>query len=146
MPFDSYLLSGVVNKLYLLGDYSDFLFKFRSLKSLESEFVSRLELSYIGEQSSVVSVSLVGNVAARDKDFIDALCEEFLASNLEEKNEEATRTIDFIDKQLFLILDSLQTAEGQLRQYRLDNNIFDVSAYASTVLSKFSALLIAVDT
>ena len=76
MPFDSYLLSGVVNKLYLLGDYSDFLFKFRSLKSLESEFVSRLELSYIGEQSSVVSVSLVGNVAARDKDFIDALCEE----------------------------------------------------------------------
>lgn len=140
VPFDSYLLSGVVNKLYLLGDYSDFLFKFRSLKSLESEFVSRLELSYIGEQSSVVSVSLVGNVAARDKDFIDALCEEFLASNLEEKNEEATRTIDFIDKQLFLILDSLQTAEGQLRQYRLDNNIFDVSAYASTVLSKLSSL------
>ena len=64
--------------------------------SLEEEFAARLQLSYIGEMSSVISVSLTGNVVARDRDFINALCTEFLEANLEEKNddEEISSLID----------------------------------------------------
>jgi capsular exopolysaccharide synthesis family protein len=79
-------------------------------------------------------------VVARDRDFINALCEEFLEANLEEKNEEATRTIDFINEQLGFISDSLRTSENRLRQYRRENNMVDVNGYTSTVLSKLSAL------
>ena len=140
VPFENFLMFATIDKLYLPTDNSEFLFRFRDFYSLEEEFASRLELSYIGEASSVVSVSLTGNVVARDRDFINALCEEFLEANLEEKNEEATRTIEFINEQLLFIFDSLQLSENRLRQYRRENNMVDVSAYTSSVLSKLAAL------
>ena len=140
VPFENFLLFATIDKLYLPADNIEFLFRFRSLYSLEEEFSSRLALSYIGEMSSVISVSLTGNVVARDRDFINALCEEFLEANLEEKNEEATRTIDFINEQLSFISDSLNASENRLRQYRRENNMVDVNGYTSTVLSKLSAL------
>ena len=140
VPFENFLLFATIDKLYLPTENVEFLFRFRDFYSLEEEFASRLQLSYIGEMSSVISVSLTGNVVARDRDFINALCEEFLEANLEEKNEEATRTINFINEQLAYIFDSLQTSENRLRQYRRQNNMVDINAYASSVLSKLSAL------
>ena len=140
VPFENFLMFATIDKLYLPTENIEFLFRFRDFYSLEEEFASRLQLSYIGEMSSVISVSLTGNVVARDRDFINALCEEFLEANLEEKNEEATRTINFINEQLAYIFDSLQTSENRLRQYRRQNNMVDINAYASSVLSKLSAL------
>ena len=140
VPFENFLMFATIDKLYLPTENIEFLFRFRDFYSLEEEFASRLQLSYIGEMSSVISVLLTGNVVARDRDFINALCEEFLEANLEEKNEEATRTINFINEQLAYIFDSLQTSENRLRQYRRQNNMVDINAYASSVLSKLSAL------
>ena len=99
VPFENFLMFATIDKLYLPTENIEFLFRFRDFYSLEEEFAARLQLSYIGEMSSVISVSLTGNVVARDRDFINALCEEFLEANLEEKNEEATRTINFINEQ-----------------------------------------------
>ena len=140
VPFENFLMFATIDKLYLPTENTEFLFRFRDFYSLEEEFAARLQLSYIGEMSSVISVSLTGNVVGRDRDFINALCEEFLEANLEEKNEEATRTINFINEQLAFIFDSLQTSENRLRQYRRENNMVDVNAYTSSVLSKLSAL------
>ena len=140
VPFENFLMFATIDKLYLPAENTEFLFRFRDFYSLEEEFAARLQISYIDEMSSVITVSLTGNVTARDRDFIDALCEEFLEANLEEKNAEATRTIDFINEQLAFIFDSLQTSENRLRQYRRENNMVDVNAYTSSVLSKLSAL------
>ena len=140
VPFENFLMFATIDKLYLPAENTEFLFRFRDFYSLEEEFAARLQLSYIGEMSSVISVSLTGNVVGRDRDFINALCEEFLEANLEEKNEEATRTINFINEQLAFIFDSLQISENRLRQYRRQNNMVDVNAYTSSVLSKLSAL------
>lgn len=140
VPFENFLMFATIDKLYLPTENMEFLFRFRDSYSLENEFASRLNLSYIGEMSSVISVSLTGNVVARDRDFINALCAEFLEANLEEKNEEATRTINFINEQLAFIFDSLQISENRLRQYRRQNNIVDVNTYTSSVLSKLFSL------
>ena len=140
VPFENFLMFATIDKLYLPVDNVEFLFRFRNIYSLEEEFASRLQLSYIGEMSSVVSVALTGNIVERDCDFINDLCEEFLEANLEEKNEEAIRTIDFINEQLACIFDSLQSSENQLRKYRSENNMVDVNSYASTILSKLSSL------
>ena len=140
VPFENFLMFATIDKLYLPAENTQFLFRFRNAYSLEEEFAARLQLSYIGEMSSVISVSLTGAVAARDRDFINALSTEFLEANLEEKNEEATRTINFINEQLAFIFDSLQTSENRLRQYRRQNNMVDINAYTSSVLSKLSAL------
>ena len=131
---------GTIVKLYSLDNNISFLFRFRDLGSLENEFASRLALSYVGEQSSVVGMSLVGNVTQRDKDFLNALANEFISVDLENKNMEAVRTIDFIDEQLSNLSDSLQSSEMRLRQYRREHNIIDVNSYTSGIYSKMTTL------
>ncbi len=108
---------------------------FRSLESLESEFSSRLSFS-IMEGTSVAVVSLVGERPDRDKDFINMLSNEFLADNLERKNLEANRTIDFIDNQLQSISDSLAVSTENIRNFRKENNIIDVNSYVSGLLAQ----------
>lgn len=139
-PFENNLMFATINKLYLPTINQEFLFRFRSLASLENEFASRISINYISEESSVVSLSLTGNVVERDKDFLNALGETFLAYNLNKKNQEAIRTIDFINQQLGYIADSLKSSEERLRRYRSEHNILDVNGYTSTVLSKLNLL------
>lgn len=125
-----------IHKLRELESQTSFFFRFRTINSLESEFAERLALNYVGDQSSVIALSLVGNDVERDKVFLDALSEEFLANNLEKKNSEAIRTIDFINDQLSYLLDSLNVSESQLRNFRLKNNIIDVNAYSGNLMAK----------
>ncbi|HPW89862.1 MAG TPA: polysaccharide biosynthesis tyrosine autokinase [Paludibacteraceae bacterium] len=139
VPFEHSLLFATVHKRNLV-DGGKFLLRFRTIESLESEFAGRLSLSYVGEMSSVISSTLVGDNIARDQDFLNALADEFLANNLGKKNAEAIRTIEFIDEQLGLIATSLSESEGRLREFRRDNNIIDVNSYMSSVLSKLVAL------
>lgn len=139
----SKLFSGTIEKLAMTPDQKTFYFRFRDIRSLEEEFANRLSLGYMGtnkDPSTVVSVTLTSDVPLRDQDFLNALAKEFLASNLEEKNEEANRTITFINDQLILLSDSLNSAEAKLRQYRAMNNIVDISSYSSQVLTKMNAL------
>ena len=125
-----------IHKLRELESQTSFFFRFRTINSLESEFAGRLALNYVGDQSSVIALSLVGNDVERDKVFLDALSEEFLANNLEKKNSEAIRTIDFINDQLGYLLDSLNFSESQLRDFRRKNNIIDINAYSGSLMAK----------
>ena len=137
------LFSMTVQKLYMLPEQQDFFFTFRTERSLEDEFAGRLQMGYLGstkDPSTVVSLTLTSNVTQRDQDFLNMLCKEFLASNLEEKNEEANRTIEFINEQLFMLSDSLNLSEAQLRQYRAMNNLVDISSYSSQVVSRLNEL------
>lgn len=139
-PFENNLMFATISKLYLPTINQEFLFRFRSMTSLENEFASRLAINYISEESSVISLSLVGNIVQRDKDFLDALGETFLAYNLNKKNQEAIRTIDFINQQLGYLADSLKTSEERLRRYRSEHNLLDINSHSSAILSKLNLL------
>lgn len=139
VPFEHSLMFATIRKNQL-SDGTKFLFRFRDIESLESEFAGRLSLGYVGEMSSVISATLVGDNILRDQDFLNALADEFLKNNLDKKNAEAIRTIEFIDEQLALISASLEESEGRLRAFRRDNNIIDVSSYAGAISSKLAAL------
>lgn len=135
VPFSNEYFSGTLNKNTNLSLSIPIYIGFRSIESLESEFSSRLSFS-IMEGTSVAVVSLVGDRPERDKDFINMLSSEFLADNLDRKNLEANRTIDFIDDQLQSISDSLAISNENIRKFRRENNIVDVSSYVSGLLAQ----------
>lgn len=111
-------------------------FKFRTKESLISDFASRLNFGYVTEGSSVLKIALVSDTPDRDIDFINKLCDTFLADNLSRKNDAATKTINFINEQLGLVSKSLTTSEGEMTNFRQTNKIVDVSSHTSDLLSK----------
>lgn len=114
-------------------------FRYRSRETLISEFSSRLRLSYVMEGSSVLEISLASETPQRDVDFINKLCDLYLMSNLERKNDAATKTINFIDEQLINVSRSLSTSEDNLTEFRKRHQIIDVGSLSNELMSKASA-------
>ena len=131
--------SVVVNKTDNFEPRKKINFAFLSNAYLIDYFTPRISLSFVTQNSTVLAVSLVGTVYQRDIDFLNALCDEFLLDNLNRKNEEANRTISFIDKQLSDISDSLRTSESHLQHFRKANQILDLNAYGSTILGHLTS-------
>lgn len=114
-------------------------FRFRSRESLIADFSTRLTINYVMEGSSVLELSLTSATPQRDVDFINKLCEVYLISNLERKNDAATKTIHFIDSQLASVSEMLSGSEEDLTSFRRKNQIIDVSRFSGELLSKASA-------
>ena len=114
-------------------------FRYRARESLISEFSSRLQLNYVMEGSSVLEISLSSETPQRDVDFINKLCDIYLMSNLERKNDAATKTINFIDEQLINVSKSLSSSEDNLTDFRKRNQIIDVGSLSNELMSKATA-------
>ncbi len=131
--------SVVVNKTATFEAHKEINFAFLSNSYLIDYFTPRISLSFVTQNSTVLAVSLEGTVYPRDVDFLNALCDEFLLDNLNRKNEEANRTIQFIDKQLNDISDSLKMSDNQLQHFRRTKQIVDINAYGSTILGHLTS-------
>jgi len=125
----------VYNVNNYLGN-ADLYFHFRTRESLVSDFSSRTTYGYVEEGSSVLNISLVSETPERDIDFINKLCETFLADNLDRKNDVANKTIKFIDNQLGVVSKNLAVSEGDMTNFRQSNKIVDVSSHTSELLGK----------
>jgi len=117
---------------------TEMFFRFRNHESLVSDFKSRLNFGFLGESSSVLQVTLISETPERDIDFINKLCETFLANNLERKNDAANKTIKFINEQLGLVSKSLTESQGEMTNFRQTNKIVDVTSHTSELLGKSS--------
>lgn len=113
-------------------------FRFRTRDDLIGDFASRLSLNYVMEGSSVLEISLSSETPARDVDFINKLCEIYLMSNLERKNDAASKTISFIDEQLNIVSQLLAISQDNLTDFRKRNQLIDVGSVTGEILVRAS--------
>ena len=114
-------------------------FCFRSRGSLIDEFLSRLTLNFVTEGSTVLRLSLVGEVPQRDCEFLDKLQDIYLLQNLERKNQVAENSIRFIESQLEELQGNLSVSEGAMTEFRQENKFSDVSSYAGQLIGQMTA-------
>lgn len=136
VPIQHNLFFLTVNNVNKYMGNTDMYFRFRTKESLVSDFSSRLNFGYVVEGSSVLKISLISDTPDRDMDFINKLCDTFLADNLDRKNDAANKTIQFIDTQLGLVSKSLTTSESEMTAFRQSNKIVDVTSHTSELLGK----------
>ena len=98
-----------------------------------NEFIGRVGLGFVGENSTVLRISMVSETPDRDCEFIDKLSAIFILENLERKNAVADNSLRFINHQINLLQQSLQVSEGAMTNFRQQNKIVDVSCIHSNV-------------
>ena len=113
-------------------------FRFRDHESLVNEFMSRLQLSFVTEGSTVLALGMISETPQRDCEFIDKLSEIYLLQNLEQKNAVADNSIKFINEQLEALQGSLQTSEGAMTDFRQENKFVDVNSEAGRLMGLVS--------
>jgi capsular exopolysaccharide synthesis family protein len=112
-------------------------FHFFSKNQLIGLYGGRLSSRLLMEGSSVIEISILGKVAQRDIDFLNLLNEQFFQENLDRKNEAADRSIQFIDRQIAIIKDSIDSSEAKLNSYQISSGLYssqDKSVNKSRVL------------
>lgn len=110
--------------------------KFRDKESLTNHYRGRLMVDAATRDGSIVMLSLEGTNKVKDMVFLDKLVELFIKNNLEKKNIEAKRIIDFIDDRLVDVSESLTLTENELQEFRSTNRIMDVSAQAQQIIDQ----------
>ncbi len=110
--------------------------QFYDKERLTDRYLSRLRIENATREGTIVRLSLQGTNKVQDMIFLNKLTEVYIQGNLEKKNQEAKRTIEFIEKQLNSVSDSLSLTETQLQEFRSRNRIMDVSAQAQQIIDQ----------
>lgn len=115
-------------------------FRFNDLHTLATKYRNKLKVNMTDKLSSILKLSITGHVAEKETDFLNKLSEIFIRYELEEKNQIAENTIEFIEDQLFNIRDSLSHAQDHLLTYQVDQDIVNLSAQGQKLFEKISQL------
>lgn len=116
------------------------LFRFNSFEGLISDWSNALNLKPLDDEASIVSIEVSTACPAKAQIFINKHLEMYLQRTLDKKNLFATNTINFIDRQLVSIADSLDITEVNLQDYRRNNQVVDLSFQAQRLFEQTKEL------
>jgi tyrosine-protein kinase Etk/Wzc len=113
-----------------------FYFYFESAERLANMYRSKLNISPISEDATLVTLSVTGFVREQEADYLNKLMDLYIKGGMELKNSIAKSTIVFINDQLGIISDSLSKAEATLENFKLTNNINDLSQEGALIQNR----------
>jgi|WetSurMetagenome_2_1015567.scaffolds.fasta_scaffold00109_8 tyrosine-protein kinase Etk/Wzc len=126
------------NKSYNNG--SSFGFVFKPYFALRNEVKGKLNFSMIDKLATVIRINMRCESQQKGIDIVNELMNVYSEQNLERKNHTASITIDYIEKQLSEIADSLSLTEENLQRFRSSNQLLNISDQASNISTQYRDL------
>lgn len=135
--YDAFTLTNVdldeaAGKVYLL--------QFADIKKTISEVKQNLFVKQVDKDVAVIKLYFKDENPERGAKFLNALCGVFINDHIQQRTSAAKTTTSFIDDQLTEIAIKLKSAENEIEEYKLQNNIVDTRQEAETGLRKLSDL------
>jgi tyrosine-protein kinase Etk/Wzc len=124
------------DSVYIEKSSNEYYFYYTDPGSLASGYKSKLAVTPIEKDASLVTLSVSGSVAEQEADYLNKLMDSYIRYGVEIKNQTADSTIDFIDKTLKGISDSLSAAEEKLEKFRLKNSFIDLSREGAVIQNR----------
>lgn len=109
-------------------DIKSFNFRFLSNDHLVGMFAGRVSAALHNNNSTVLSITMMGPDPARDNDYLNVLLNEIQDYNLALKNEQADQTIEYLDTQIKLFKDSSDMARVKLEEFQNATKVYDISS------------------
>ena len=119
----------------------DYSFMFHDIKKLAAEYSNNLKVDFYFDDASILELSLEDKHPGIVADFLNSHAKTFIESGLEEKNRTANATIEFIDRQISGISDSLQEAESDFQEFRSQNRLINISSEGNYAMEKLESLI-----
>lgn len=116
-----------------------FVFIIHSPSNLVNSYRNKLSMK-LERGTSLLVIATSGTNIEKEKDFLNKLTEVYIKGNLERKNQISNNTIQFIEKQLAQIRQSLDDVESKLENFRKDNNLMQLTDKAVPILSRVNTL------
>jgi len=109
-------------------------FDLKKATSVSNSIRKRIDFTLADRMATVINIRLKSESALKGTDILNELMNVYSEQNLEQKNHLANITIQYIEKQLSEISDSLSQTEDYLQSFRSSRQLLDI-ADQSTILS-----------
>jgi uncharacterized protein involved in exopolysaccharide biosynthesis len=109
---------------------------FHEKNSLIDYLQTKIDIELLNQKSTVLKLSLESALPNKGKAILAKLIETYSFSALEDKNREATATLQFIDQRLGLITGELGEVEKDVENYKSSEGITDLSVEGNLFLEK----------
>ena len=132
----------------VLSDNSDidsykrhkFSFRINTLGALVRSYHRALKVEPPDIESTIAQVSIETPTPSKDVDFLNSLAETYLNRDVKRKNYMSEKTIEYIDRQLNVVQDSLRIAEENLQNFKSSNKIVDISMQSGQIYDEVQQL------
>jgi tyrosine-protein kinase Etk/Wzc len=118
------------NKKYYKDEFV-YSFVFSNLDLMANTYKKQLNFDLVQDDATVIEILLKSPSVRKGKDIINELMDVYSQQNLDRKNHIAGITIDYIEKQLGEISDSLSQTESNLQSFRSSNQLLNVTEQAT---------------
>ena len=105
------------------------------LKAMRS-LGEQLKISEQGKQSRVLKLALEGSNPRQLTQILNEIANTYLRQNVERKSAEAGVTLQFLEKQLPVLKEQLDSAEAGLNNYRLQEGSVDLPKETQVILEQ----------
>jgi tyrosine-protein kinase Etk/Wzc len=119
---------------------TEYWFQFSDIASLVESYKGAFTYNIVDKKATVIEISLNTESVAKGIDLVNQLMDVYSSQNLERKNHIASITIDYIEKQLNDISDSLSQTEDNLQTFRSSNQLLNVTEQATGISEQYMNL------
>ncbi|WP_162343858.1 exopolysaccharide transport family protein [Cyclobacterium salsum] len=126
--------------LNMTRQYDEYEFLLHSPQSLIERYAGVVQVRPLVNYGSVLEVSMVTKIVEKGSDYVNALMDSFLEYDLREKNRISENALKFIEEQLYIVEDSLNSVERRMQRFKVDNKMLDVNAEFGGVLNSIQML------
>ena len=107
-----------------------------SLESMVNYYRGALGIQQEEEESSILTLALKDNSAARAEDVLNTLIFVYNEEAIRDKNQVAINTADFINERLIIIESELGSVESDLESFKQRNRIVDIASSAGMYMTE----------
>ncbi len=117
-----------------------YFFIINNFNSLVNRYRAKVSVTPNDKRGTVLALSLSGESAQKEVDYVNTLMDVYIQNGLDEKNRTSTNAIEFIDQQKGFVSDSLRRTEDVLQNFRLNNKSFNFSQEGNAVFARLTQL------
>jgi tyrosine-protein kinase Etk/Wzc len=125
--FYSFRISCKKEKLWYHAVDTKYFFLFNDLNMLAYTYQKEIKVEQLSKDVHAASIKIKSKNVRKGIDFINSLTTAYLQHNMDKKNFLAENTIQYLDKQLRVIEDSLNLTENNLQQFRSTKKIMEMA-------------------
>ena len=109
---------------------------FKSIKSSVAALEGSISVNLPENKGLLMDVSMVGPVPRKSEDILNELANQYIIDGVNDKNQEAQNTQNFINDRLEVISNDLSGIEGEKERFKQTNQITDLQVQGSMAISK----------
>lgn len=107
---------------------------FRSLNTAVSRLEGSINVTLPPDQGLLMEVSMVGPAPRKSEDILNELSRQYMIDGINDRNQEAQNSQNFINDRLEIISADLSGIEGEKERFKRTNEITDLEAQAGIAL------------